>query len=391
MSTTKIGIDDIAFATSHYVLDLAEIALNNHEDVAKYYVGIGQSEMSVSAEDEDIVTMAADAALQILARHEKSHIRTLLMATETGIDQSKSAGVFVHSLLNLSKNCRVVELKQACYSATAALQFALGIVARDPSEAVLVVASDIARYKLHTSAEATQGAGAVAMLVKADPAIIAIEPTTGVYTDDIHDFWRPNYMSEALVDGKFSMEAYLTALEHSWHNYLVRGGSPINKIDRFCYHQPFTKMAVKAQTQLRAISGLSNDGQACLDQLAGSLEINRRIGNSYTASMYMGFLSLLNNDGSDLSGSRVGFFSYGSGSVAEFFSGIIQDNYDSLLRRKKDISHLNSRVSLTYEQYKKIHTYQHSSEGFDFVTPDVTRSSFRFAGVQNHMRLYEIR
>ena len=59
-------------------------------------------------------------------------IEMLLFATESGIDQSKAAGIYVHELLGLPARCRVVELKQACYSGTAALQLALPFLRENP-------------------------------------------------------------------------------------------------------------------------------------------------------------------------------------------------------------------------------------------------------------------
>ena len=196
----SIGIHDLALATSHHSLDLGNLADHYGIDPAKFRVGIGQDVMSVLASDEDIVTMAADATARILERNGTDGIRTLLFATESGIDQSKSAGVYVHKLVGLPSTVRVVELKQACYSATAALQFAVGLIARDPSQKVLVVASDVARYDLGSSGESTQGAAAAAMLVQADPGLLAVEVPAGVFTEDVMDFWRPNYRSTALVD-----------------------------------------------------------------------------------------------------------------------------------------------------------------------------------------------
>ena len=53
-------------------------------------------------------------------------------------------------------------------------------------------------------------------------------------------------------------------------------------------------------------------------KMASSLEASAIIGNLYTASMYMGFRSLLEFEYKkkerDLEGKRVGFGSYGSGS-----------------------------------------------------------------------------
>lgn len=389
MTARTVGIHDISFATSHHVLDLRELADHAETDVDKFYIGIGQSEMSVLAEDEDIVTLATEAAQRVLERQGSEEIRTLLFATESGVDQSKAAGVYVHGLLGLSPHCRVVELKQACYSATAALQFALGIVSRNPEERVLVIASDVARYELDSSGEATQGAGAVAMVVTANPALVAIEPESGLYTSDIHDFWRPNYRSEALVDGKFSMNAYLESLEGAWHDYESNGGVAVGEIDRFCYHQPFTKMAVKAQEQLQKVAAIEASSAECMQLVGASLEMNRRVGNSYTASLYLGLLSLLNYEADDLAGKRIGFFSYGSGSVSEFFTGVVQSGYRDVLRVKEDAARLSARLPLTYAQYRELHNRVDLVEGTQFTTPHRTHSPFRFSGVEGHVRQYE--
>lgn len=389
MTAITIGIHDLAFATSHYVLDLRELAAHGNIDVNKFYVGLGQSEMSVLAEDEDIVTMAAEAAGRITDRHGVEGIRTLLFATESGVDQSKAAGTYVHSLLGLSANCRVTELKQACYSATAALQFALGVIARNPEERVLVIASDVARYQRDSSGEATQGAGAVAMLVTANPALVAIEPASGLYSKDVHDFWRPNSRLEALVDGKFSMQNYLECLEGAWKDFSACGGASFDAIDQMCYHQPFTKMAVKAQERLQSVVRGSVDPVECMKRVGTTLELNRRVGNTYTASLYLGLLSLLNYEATDLVGKRVGFFSYGSGSVSEFFTGIVQPGYRQSLRIAKDEVGLSARVPLSYEQYRELHDRMHLVEGTQFVTAQRTTAPFRFAGVHDHMRRYE--
>jgi hydroxymethylglutaryl-CoA synthase len=113
----SVGIHDLAIATGHHVLELDDLAATTGVDPAKYHVGIGQDAFSVPAPDEDIVTMGA--AAEDLRGVEG--IRTVLFATESGIDQSKAAGVFVHGLLGLPRNVRVVELKQACYGGTAAV------------------------------------------------------------------------------------------------------------------------------------------------------------------------------------------------------------------------------------------------------------------------------
>lgn len=97
----SIGIHDLSFATTEFVLPHAALAAYNGTDIGKYHIGIGQESMSVLTADEDIVTMAATAAAPLVERHGKGRIRTVVFATESSIDQAKSAGVYVHSLLGL--------------------------------------------------------------------------------------------------------------------------------------------------------------------------------------------------------------------------------------------------------------------------------------------------
>ena len=97
----NIGIDQISFYTSQYFLDLRTLAEARGVEPEKYLTGIGQSRMGIPPPDEDIVTMAASAARHLKERGALDGVETLLFATESGIDQSKAAGLFVHGLLDL--------------------------------------------------------------------------------------------------------------------------------------------------------------------------------------------------------------------------------------------------------------------------------------------------
>ena len=389
MPNTRVGIHDISFATSSLKLDLGVIAKRMEIDPQKYYTGIGQVEMSIPARDEDVVTLAADAAWPIIERHGASRIRTVIVATETGIDQSKAAAVYVHHLLGLNANCRAVEFKQACYSATAALQFAAAAVAREPSSQVLVIATDVARYDLHSSGEATQGAGAVAMLVSADPALITLEPITGLFTEDIMDFWRPNHRDTAFVDGKTSIRAYLNAIEHAWKDAQNQGAPNYAQIDHFCYHQPFTMMAVKAHRHLVKVAGAGLDADQVQALLEPTMVYNRHVGNSYTASMYTALVSLLDHV-QDLAGKRIAFLSYGSGCVAEIFTGVVNPGYEAYLRTQANQAQLAKRQEVESEDYLARHAEKFPTDGGEYPTPHEGKGHFRFAGLSGSKRQYEV-
>ncbi|MFD0883320.1 hydroxymethylglutaryl-CoA synthase [Streptosporangium algeriense] len=381
------GIHDLSLATTHYRLDHDTLARHLGVDPAKFHDGLGQDSMSVPAIDEDIVTMAATAAAPILARHGTDRIRTILFATETGADQSKAAGLYLHGLLDLPTTCRVVELKQACYSATAALQFATALISREPRQQVLVLASDIAAYELGSAAEPTQGAAAVAMLISADPAILRLEPHSGLYSGDVSDFWRPNYRTEAVVDGATSISAYQDAVQAAWSDYQRHNNRELSEFAAFCYHQPFTKMAHKAHRHLLD----STDADAGLEAaINASTPCNRAIGNSYTASSYIALACLLDHR-DDLAGQPVAIVSYGSGSVAEFLSGIVQPGYRRHLRTTANVQAITRRTPITYERYRTLHQARFPTDGADHDLPQESAAPYRLAGISGHKRIYQSR
>ncbi|MDY0136305.1 MAG: hydroxymethylglutaryl-CoA synthase [Thiomicrospira sp.] len=382
----KVGIDLIHFATSDFYLGLDVFATEKNQDFDKYLIGIGQEKMSIAPPDEDIVTLSAKAAEPILAQMNRQMISAVFFATESGVDQSKSAGAFVHSLLALPNRCRVIELKHACYAGAAALQMAVNAVKANPNEQILVIAADIARYDLDTSGEATQGCGAVAMLIKADPRIVAIEPGSGYHTEDVMDFWRPNHRETALVDGKYSTKVYLNSLKAAWQHFTEVSGRSFEDIQQFCYHIPFTKMAEKAHRQLVKLAQVEQDESVTLAQIAPSQQYNRVVGNSYSASLFVGFCSLLDHQ-SHLDNQRVGFFSYGSGCVAEFFTGIIQTGYQAVLMTASHLQQIRERTPLTYAQYLELYHGSALTQA-DVTLPVYHSGPYRLVGIHEHKRHY---
>ena len=94
----QIGIDNISFHIPERYLAMDELAARHNIDPSKFSRGIGQNKIAVPEHNEDIVTLAAEAAQRVLDTSDCDNIDTLLFATETGIDQSKSAGIYVHRL-----------------------------------------------------------------------------------------------------------------------------------------------------------------------------------------------------------------------------------------------------------------------------------------------------
>ena len=346
-----IGIDQINFYVPRFYVDMAKLAESRQVDPNKFLLGIGQNEMAVSPVSQDIVTMGANAAKDIVTDEDKKQISMVIVATESAIDSAKASAVQIHNLLGIQPFARCIEMKEACYAATPAIQLAKDYLAQRPDEKVLVIASDTARYGLNSGGEPTQGAGAVAMIISQNPRILELNDDAVAFTEDVYDFWRPSGQPYPLVDGALSKDAYIHSFQESWNEYARRYNKTLDNFKSLCFHVPFTKMGKKAldsiltdsvdeQTKARLTSGYED-----------ATYYNRYVGNIYTGSLYLSLISLLETH--DLSGDdTIGLFSYGSGSVGEFFSGKIVKGYrDALdIQGHKDL--LNNRTEISVETYE---------------------------------------
>ena len=390
-SGISVGIDAISIYTPRYFIDLKTLAKERGLDTNSYLNGIGQEKMAAPPPGEDIITMAANAANQVLSNGNETGIRNLFFATESCVDQSKAGGIYVHKLLGLHSRCRVVEVKQACYGATAALQMALPMIKQNPGDKILIVASDIARYGLCSNGEQTQGGGAVAMLITSNPRLIAFDDETGFYTEDVMDFWRPNYKDEACVDGKASIRMYIRSLLETWNQYQNATQRSVSDIDRYCYHLPFTRMAEKAHQKLLKSGKASLSDEEARAQISDSLYYNRIIGNSYAASLYIGLSCLFDKSQIDLSNKRIGLFSYGSGCTAEFFSGRVVPNYQKHIFKEYHQEMLENRSELSYKEYAEFYNFRIPTDGGDYSVPYYETGGYRLEALSGHKRIYQHR
>jgi len=226
------------------------------------------------------------------------------------------------------------------------------------------------------------------MLITKSPRIIEIEVGSGYFTDDVMDFWRPNHRTTALVDGKYSTKVYLNSLKQTWEHFSEQTGKTFEDIDYFCYHIPFTKMADKAHQTLIRKTGANVTPAEFEAQTLPSQRYNRIIGNSYSASLFISFISLLDHTEDNIENKRISFFSYGSGCVAEFFTGMMQPGYQSMLMTNHHLEKIAQRTALTYAQYLALYHPKEKPEE-NIVYEPTNRGEFRLAGIENHKRYYQ--
>ncbi len=125
----SVGIEAINVFGGTAYLDVMELA--KHRNLAATrFENLLLSEKSVALPYEDPITLGVNAKpiVDALSEEEKSRIELLITCTESGIDFGKSMSTYMHHYLALDRNCRLFEIKQACYSGTAGLQMAVNFV-----------------------------------------------------------------------------------------------------------------------------------------------------------------------------------------------------------------------------------------------------------------------
>ncbi|MBS8057202.1 hydroxymethylglutaryl-CoA synthase [Streptococcus suis] len=381
----NIGIDKIGFAAPDYVLDLADLAQARNVDPNKFKIGLLQSEMAVAPVTQDIISLGAKAAEAILTEEDKQTIDMVIVGTESSVDQSKAAAVTIHGLLGIQPFARSIEMKEACYGATAGLSLAKSHIAQFPESKVLVIASDIAKYGVASGGEPTQGAGAVAMLVTANPRILVLNNDNVCQTRDIYDFWRPNYDKYPRVDGKFSTEQYTDCLTTTFDYYQQKTGKTLNDFAAMCLHIPFSKQGLKG---LQAITQDAETLERLTERFQEAIVYNKVVGNIYTGSIFLSLLSLLENSRALETGDQILFYSYGSGAVCEIFSGQLVEGYRNHLQENR-LEQLNQRTKLSVKEYEQVFFEEITlDETGSFLDLPEDQSPFALIKVDNHKRIY---
>ena len=290
----------------------------------------------------------------------------------------------------------------------------------------LVVVSDIAKYDMGSSGEMTQGAGSVVMLLNDNPRLLEFDPkVTSTSIKDEYDFYRPFGKETPIVHGQYSNLLYMIQVRKALEAYKKRVVSTnliqmkddetiLDHMDYINMHLPYSNMGKKALAylvrhewrqlprwkkileQIGMEEPIPKDPRGTIESVLGdeefmtkdheftklftktqeyqevyesklssSLIASSMIGNLYTASLYLGFRSSLEYEfqkGIDLEGKRIGFGSYGSGSSAMVFSGVVQPEYKEIVKNMNLVAELEDRRRLTLDEYESLHENRLSPE-----------------------------
>lgn len=368
----QVGIEAMNVFGGIAYLDVLQLVKHRNLDTTRFE-NLLMKEKTVSLPYEDPVTFGVNAAkplLDALSDAEKNRIEMLITCTESGIDFGKSLSTYIHHYLGLNRNCRLFEMKQACYSGTAGLQTAINFVLSQvsPGAKALVIATDISRFVVAEGgdaltedwsyAEPSCGAGSVALLVSERPYAFQIDAgANGYYGYEVMDTCRPMPDSEA-GDADLSLMSYLDCCEQAFVEYTKRV-TGVNYRDSFQYlafHTPFGGMVKGAhRTMMRKMvkakpSEIEDD---FAKRVVPGLSYCQRVGNIMGGTSLLSLASTIDR-GQFETPKRIGCFSYGSGCCSEFYSGVATREGQERQQRFGIGRELNGRHRLSMDEYETL-------------------------------------
>ncbi|EMA39427.1 hydroxymethylglutaryl-CoA synthase [Halococcus morrhuae DSM 1307] len=422
----NVGIDAVAIHAGKLRLDLAEtLAPALDEEPEKFTKGLGLHASSFPDVEEDIVTMGANAAHKLMERKglTPDDIGRIDVATESAFDNAKPVSTYVAGCLEQVydedfHHANKGERKFACIAGTQSLDDAYNWIraGRNRGRAALVIATDTALYARGDAGEATQGAGAVAMLIAEDPDLVTMSVEQGFGSADETDFLKPNQQFPS-VDGKRSVQVYLARMREALEDYeSVAEETHPDQFEYIPFHTPFPGMVRKAallgyrhmirDTEIEADlasaigeqprpDGFDDEAQYhdavrdymdalketdayaawYDDTIEPTLDIARHVGNWYTGSVHIARASALRSAreaGIDMTGKSLLLGSYGSGAQAEIHAETVQENWTEEIDALDIDEQLAARRDISFEEYEEIHDVHNHDKEIDidaFTTP----------------------
>ena len=420
MKMTPIGISDIAIYLPKPCISLEAIVRKREngktdprvaKTIRRAMEYTGQESMRFPDTWEDTVTMGAEAMAKLIRSNPDANLsglRYIAVGTETTIDFSKPIAAYIEGLLQragfkIPQSISTYQIQHACAGGTISLVGVGAMLSMNNNnfnENGIVVCTDVAKYEPSTTAEITQGAGAVAMLVEKNPTLIELDlSTVGYSSRDVDDFFRPIGSDTAKVKGRFSLRCYIEGLEAALKDHSLRRKldpkEVLESTDLFVLHVPYKSLPMEAMRHLlHKILGLSKqEATDFLDRrgFQALIQPASKSGNLYSGALFMPLAFLLKDRykelGSDIIGKKVLLASYGSGNTMLVVSGKVAPKAPEVIE-KWDLEGLlanGNEASFTdYEQWLSTDRFNRSTylPLLQSAIPSVSSGSFYLNGIR---------
>ncbi len=336
------GIVGYGAYVPRYRIKVEEIARIWHESAGHTKSGLGITEKSVPATDEDTGTIASEAARRavIHAGIEASEIGAIYVGSESHPYAVKPTAATVTQAIGAGPNLTAADLEFACKAGTAGLQMVMGLVGSGMINYGMAIGSDTSQGRPGDALEYTASAGGAAFIVGKKDVIAEIIATAS-YTTDTPDFWRREGASFPSHGGRFTGEhAYFKHIIGATKLIFEKTGTKPGDFDFVVFHQPNGKFP----TNVAAMLGFKPE------QLKQGL-LTPVIGNTYSGASPLGLAAVL-----DVAkpGNKIMVTSFGSGAGSDSFVIEVKDAIESKRQRAIKVwDMINDKTYIDYAMYLK--------------------------------------
>ncbi|UCH37926.1 MAG: hydroxymethylglutaryl-CoA synthase [Candidatus Bathyarchaeota archaeon] len=338
-----VGIIGYGIYIPRWRIKVDEIARIWGHDPESYKKGLLVEEKAVPSLDEDVVTMAVEAARNALKRVPQVNpkaIGAIYVGSESHPYAVKPTATIVAEAINATPALTAADIEFACKAGTAGIQACMGLVKAGYIEYGLSIGSDTAQARPADALEYTAAAGAAAYLIGQGDVLASIEGTYS-YTNDIPDFWRREGANFPQHAGRFTGEpAYFTQTINCSRELMKRLGTTPRDYDYVVFHQPNGTFPLLAAR----ILGFEEK------QISPSLVVTK-IGNTYSGSSLIGLAAVLDRA---KGGDRILMTSYGSGAGSDSFSLRVSDNINERKKLAPSVDfYINQKDYVDYAVYSR--------------------------------------
>ncbi len=334
-----VGIVSYGFYLPKYRIKIEDIANTwgkNPQDIKK---SLRINEKTVASNDEDSLTMAYESASMALSDMElkKDDIKAIFFGSETPPYVVNPASTILGEFLGIDHNYLAYDTQFACKAATGALISGLSLVKSGFTNYSLIVAADKANSKPHDALEYTAASGSTAVLLGKEDVLLEIVDATS-FSSDTPDFWRREGIRYPSHGGRFTGKpSYFHHIQHSSKSLLEKTKLKAVDFAHAIFHMPNGKFPREVAASL----GFSNE------QIEESLIVDY-LGNSYTATVLLGLISVLEKA---KSGDLIFLASYGSGAGSDAFVFKVTKNLEK--RRREFRKTVENKKYINYPTYLK--------------------------------------
>ena len=337
-----VGIVSYGAYIPRYRITPAEIGRVWGVDGKAMGKGLLIHQKSVPSPDEDVITIATEAARGMMARVPEVNpkdIGAVYVGSESHPYAVKPTSTIVAEAIRATPAMTAADLEFACKAGTAGIQACMGLVGSGMVKYGVAIGADTSQGAPGDALEYSASAGGAAFLIGSENIIAKINRTMS-FTTDTPDFWRREGQPYPSHGGRFTGEpAYFKHITSAAKMMMEEMGTTPEDYKFAIFHQPNGKFPTRVAAQL----GFTPE------QIEKGL-LTPYIGNTYSGAVPLGLASVLDVANP---GDRIFVTSYGSGAGSDAFDSTVTDAIKDFKRSaaKTVAERMANTVEIDYAKY----------------------------------------